>query len=228
MLNYFKDWNIFEKSWLVMFTAIEFYLFFAWNDSVIGLVTMLTGIWCVVLVAKGKKFNYYPGIINVVLYAYISYQSKLYGEVMLNALYFLPMQFYGLWLWNKNMADQNDNVKITMMSNRNRVLLLAISAVSVYGYGLILEYLKGNFPFVDSTSTVLSVIAMLLMCFRYGEQWLLWIFVDIVSVIMWVGIYLQDGTGLSMIVMWSAYLINALYGQYNWYKMHNKQRLAYA
>lgn len=227
-MKYFKDWTLFEKSWLVIFTLIEFYLFYAWNDSVIGLVTMLTGIWCVVLVAKGKRFNYYPGIVNVVLYAYISYQSKLYGEVMLNALYFLPAQFYGLWLWGKNMADSNGNVKVKMMSYKNRAALIVLSAISVYLYGLVLRYLEGNFPFVDSASTVLSVIAMLLMCFRYGEQWILWIFVDVVSVVMWVGIYLQDGDGVSMIVMWSAYLINAVYGQYNWYAMHKKQGLAYA
>lgn len=224
MKSYFDDWTSFEKSWLGLFTLIEFYLFFAWNDSIIGLITMLSGIWCVILVAKGKRFNYYPGIVNVVLYAYISYQSKLYGEVMLNALYFLPMQFIGFHLWSKNLSG-NDNVSVKMLSNIQRLGVIILSGISIYGYGLYLESLSGNFPFVDSTSTVLSVIAMMLMAFRFGEQWVLWIFVNIVSIILWVGIQIQDGSGLSMIVMWSAYLVNACYGLYNWYFMHQKQKV---
>lgn len=226
MNNYFDDWTTFEKSWLGLFTLIEFYLFFAWNDSIIGLITMLTGIWCVILVAKGKRFNYYPGIVNVILYAYISYQSKLYGEVMLNALYFLPMQFVGLHLWSKNLTG-NDNVSVKMLSNIQRLGVIILSGTSIYGYGLYLESLSGNFPFVDSTSTVLSVIAMVLMAFRFGEQWVLWIFVNIVSIILWVGIQMQDGSGLSMIVMWSAYLVTACYGLYNWYLMYQKQEVVH-
>ena len=216
--NYFSDWSLFEKGWLGLFTLIEFYLFFAWNDSIIGLITMLTGIWCVVLVAKGKRFNYYPGLINVILYAHISYQSKLYGEVMLNAFYFLPMQFIGYWMWS-NHTDEKDNVSARLLSNLNRFLIFIGSGISIYLYGLFLNQINGNFPFIDASSTVLSVIAMILMAARYGEQWVLWIFVNVASIIMWIGIYQQSGEGVSMIVMWSAYLINAVYGWINWNKL---------
>jgi len=51
------------------------------------------------------------------------------------------------------------------------------------------------------------------MAFRYREQWMLWIIVNIVSVIMWVNI----GDPM-MILMWSAYLINAIYGFVKWSK----------
>ena len=50
---------------------------------------------------------------------------------------------------------------------------------------------------------------MILMAWRYMEQWVLWIVVDIVSVWMW---YLTiDANGardIAMLVMWSAYLVN--------------------
>lgn len=219
--NYFNDWTMFEKIWLAVFTLIEVYLFFAWHDTLIGMITMLTGIWCVVLVAKGKRLNFYPGVINAILYAYIAYQSRLYGEVMLNALYFLPMQFIGYWVWTKTI-DKNDSVKARMLSSWKRIALILGTGIAVYAYGLFLQRINGNFPFTDATSTVLSVIAMILMTLRYGEQWMLWIFVNIVSIIMWVGTYRQSGEGLSMIVMWSAYLVNAFYGMYNWNKMSKK------
>lgn len=222
--NYFKDWNLFERIWLIAFTIINVYLFFAWGDTVIGLVTSLTGMICVVLVAKGKISNYYFGIVNVVLYAYIAYQSRYYGEVMLNLFYFLPIQFVGIFYWmkHKNKKKGNDDVKVAKLSLKEKTIWTVISVLGVISYGFILESLGGTLPFVDSTSTVLSVIAMILMVRRVTEQWILWIIVDIVSVYMWFYILFQGGNDISMLVMWSAYLVNAVYGYYNWKKMEKE------
>lgn len=222
--DYFKDWNLFEKIWLLAFSIINIYLFFAWHDTVIGLTASLTGMICVVLVAKGKISNYYFGIVNVVLYAYIAWQSKYYGEVMLNALYFLPIQFVGLYYWRINVDRRKtwDDVKIKFLSFTERWAWLLISALGTFFYGLLLKYLGGTLPFVDSSTTVLSVVAMLLMVKRVTEQWILWIAIDVVSIYMWFYILAQGGNEISMLVMWSAYLVNAVYGFYNWIRMGKK------
>jgi len=223
--NYFKDWTVFEKVWLLTFTIINIYLFFAWQDTVIGLITSLTGMLCVVLVAKGKVSNYWFGIINVTLYAYIAWGQKYYGEVMLNALYFLPMQFIGWWMWSKNtLKDKKDDVKAEFLTNKGRILWTIISIIGVYVYGLILKKMGGNLPFVDSISTVLSVLAMILMAKRYMEQWILWIIVDIVSIIMWFKVFVTGGEDVSMLVMWLSYTVNAIYGLINWIKLHKSQQ----
>ncbi|MCK5017953.1 MAG: nicotinamide riboside transporter PnuC, partial [Candidatus Peribacteraceae bacterium] len=98
----FKDWTLFEKCWLSTFTLINIYLFFAWGDTLTGLAASMSGMICVVLVAKGKISNYFFGVINVLLYSLIAYNNKFFGEVSLNMLYFLPMQFIGMWYWIKN------------------------------------------------------------------------------------------------------------------------------
>ncbi|MBR9703833.1 nicotinamide mononucleotide transporter [Candidatus Pacearchaeota archaeon] len=223
--DYFKQWTLFEKIWLISFTLINIYLFFAWGDTIIGLVTSLTGMVCVVLVAKGKISNYYFGIINVVLYAFIAFQSRYYGEVMLNLIYFLPMQFIGLYFWKKfsNKTKSKDDVIVKHLSTFERLIWTLISVNVVVFYGLFLKYLGGTLPFVDSASTVLSVIAMILMVRRVTEQWILWIVIDIVSVYMWFYILLQGGNDISMLVMWSAYLVNAIYGYFNWRKIERLQ-----
>jgi len=219
--NYFKDWNLFEKSWLLIFSLVNIYLFFAWNDTILGLLASLTGMICVVLVAKGKISNYYFGIVNVVLYAYVSFQNKYYGEVMLNLFYFFPMQFIGLYFWRKhaNRKKTADDVKIKFLSLNERLGWSLISAFGVFFYGLVLRYLGGTLPFVDSASTVLSVVAMILMVKRVTEQWILWITIDVVSIYMWFYILAQGGNEISMLIMWSAYLVNAVYGFYNWNKI---------
>ena len=63
--DYAKEWSLFEKCWLLTFTPVNVYLFFAWNDTLVGLIASLTGMMCVVLVAKGKISNYYFGIVKL-------------------------------------------------------------------------------------------------------------------------------------------------------------------
>ena len=47
--------------------------------------------------------------------------------------------------------------------------------------------------------------------------------VDVFSIVMWAYIFLRDGNEISMLVMWSAFLVNAIYGYYNWRKMEKNQ-----
>ena len=217
----FNDWSLYEKVWLILFTIITLGLSLYWKDSAIGLVASLTGIWCVLLVAKGKISNYYFGIINAIAYGYVAYGQNYFGEVMLNIGYFLPMQFLGIYLWNKH-KDSKDEVVVKSMSNRDRAIWLATSFISIIVYGFVLKGLGGNLPFIDSISTVLSVIAMILMAKRYLEQWALWIIIDIASIVLWFTALGNDGD-ISVLIMWISFLINAVYGMFNWIKLSKQQ-----
>ena len=63
--------------------------------DLIGSITSVAGVLCVVLVAKGNIWNYLFGLINVSMYAYVSFKATAFGDAALNALYYLPMQFIG-------------------------------------------------------------------------------------------------------------------------------------
>lgn len=220
LVHYFDDWNLFEKSWLFIFVAINIYLFFAWHDTLIGLITSLTGMLCVVLTAKGKISNFYFGIVNVALYVFISFQSKYYGEALLNLLYFLPMSFVGIYYWYKHEnKEKKDVVNILKISKTEFAFWLLVSVAGTLSYGLFLNLLGGTLPFVDASSTVLSITGMILVVRRAREQWILWIVEDVIEVAMWVYVFATQGGNVSMIVMWAAYLTNAVYGWYNWKKL---------
>ena len=123
-------------------------------------------------------------------------------------------------MWKKNLKE-GTNVVMKRMKTFTIARWLALAGVLTWIYGVVLSTLPGqNTPFFDSCSTVLSVIAMLMMMYRYREQWILWIIVDIVSVAMWT-YRLNSGVegAPAMLVMWSAYLINACYGWYKWNKL---------
>lgn len=224
--RYFSDWYPYEKIWLFLFTFIIISLSAYWKDSLIGILASLTGIWCVVLIAKGKIANYYFGIVNVLAYAYVALNQQYYGEVMLNMFYFFPMQFIGIYLWKKKrLSAKKDEVRVVYMTNKQRILWSVITIIATILYGFVLKKLGGNLPFIDSSSTVMSVIAMILMVFVFVEQWVLWILVDIVSIIMWLAVMMNGGNDVAVLVMWIAYLVNAIYGLYNWIKLEKQSRI---
>lgn len=217
----FKGWNVFEYLWGAVAICSMFGLSLYWEDTPLAIASSLANILCVLLVAKGKMSNYFWGLIGVVTYGIIAYQSKYYGDTMLNVGYYLPMQFIGYYLW-KNMSEKADEHLFKFMTTSQRMKMLVIVVGCVYGYMEILRYLGGRLPWLDATSTVLSVIAMLLMAKGYAEQWVLWIFVNTVSILMWLDVFIKEGGGVATLIMWSVFLINSIFGLVNWWKLAKK------
>ena len=59
-----KGWNKFELAWLSIAITIIVILGFLWDDTMLGMISSIAGILCVVLVAKGKIANYYFELYN--------------------------------------------------------------------------------------------------------------------------------------------------------------------
>lgn len=225
IMNYFEDWTTFELVWLILSSAVMVVLSFIWKDSAIALISGVTGIIGVVLCAKGKISTYLFATINVALYAYISYQNRLFGEVMLNAAYFLPMNVVGFFLW-RNKKDDDGDVLTKKLSSKGLGILFTSLIVGILLYWKVLNMLNGNLQLIDSITTVSSVIALILQVLRYKEQWLIWIIVNIVSVGMWALLLNTPDGSITMIVMWAAYLVNSIYGYVNWTKLNKQQKAA--
>ncbi|RNB78404.1 nicotinamide riboside transporter PnuC [Brevibacillus panacihumi] len=223
-----KDWTLFEKIWLVLFTIVNIYLFFAFEDSLLGLISSLSGMLCVVLVAKGKISNYYFGIIQTGTYAYISFGYSLYGEAMLNGLFYFPAQFIGLYMWSRHRTQtsiQGEDVAVKRLTKKGWMILILIAVVGSILYAELLHVIGGQEVRLDSAAVVLSVLAQILMLKRYAEQWALWIAVNVLSISLWVVTLIkQGGNDMNMVVMWSAFLVNSIYGYYNWIKLSKVQK----
>ena len=196
--------------------------------DLVGSVAGITGVLCVVLVAKGSIWNYAFGLVNVSLYAWISYQSSLYGDAALNALYYLPMQFIGWWQWRKRGAAMSEaeaggesvQVKARRFTWAQRAYLALGCVLSIIGVAVLLEHLGDPQPLKDSTTTVLSIVAQALMALAFMEQWCLWIITNVVSVIMWcICLSRGDAHAGVMVIMWIFYLLNSLNGLRVWLKL---------
>lgn len=221
----FNNWTLLDFAWLLIANGVILGLSLYWGDGLIPIVSALTGVTCVIFVSKQMMANYYVGTINVILYAYLAFQSKLYGDFMLNAFYYLPMQFIGIYMWKKALnKDNTDVVESKALTGEQRIKLLCVTAASILIYAGILYLLGGNLVLIDSTSTILSIIAMILMVKQYLEQWYLWVIVNVVTIIMW-AISLSQGSGdYSTLLMWIVFLLNSLYGLYNWKKANKASK----
>jgi len=218
-----KGWKAWEVAWLSISTAVILGLSIYWKDSLAGIIAALTGIWCVILTGKGKLSSFWVGTINTLLYAVVAWKARYWGEVMLNLLYYVPMNFVGLYAWSKNMNKQTDEVIKKRMSLKGSVFAYSCVILGTVAYGFFLKMLNGTLPFVDSMSTVFSVFAQILCVKRLMEQWVLWIIVDVVTVIMWLYAFINGTGDLAMVLMWSIFLLNAIFMLAKWLKETKKE-----
>ena len=124
MKNIVRKFNWFE--WSMILSVIGFTIYFSLISEgvsllylIIDAIAAISGIFCVVLCAKGKKSQYIWGLINVIGYIIIAFLNKYYGEVMLNAIYYLPSQFIGYYLWKKHQNDETKKVEGKKLSIKN-------------------------------------------------------------------------------------------------------------
>lgn len=194
--------------------------------DVVGSIAAVAGVLCVVLVAKGSIWNYLFGLVNVSLYAYISFKASAYGDAVLNAFYYLPMQFIGYFAWKKRVDETT--VRARRLTRNQRIWVAAGCAALTVAAGFILQACGDAQPFKDSATTVLSIVAQILMAMAFMEQWVLWILTNIISVVMWIMFVVKgDPHSEVMVIMWVFYLLNSLNGLRVWLKLSKGEEAAH-
>ena len=222
MKNFFKEefsgWKRLEVLWLISACTVITALSIYWKDTLMGIISSTTGVACVVCTGKGKLSAYIFGLINSVLYAIIAYEASLYGETMLNALYYVPMQFVGFYIWSKNMNSKTHEVEKHHMKNPGRITMVFGIIAGTVLYGIILKKLGDAMPVVDSFTTVSSVAAMIVSVKMFAEQWWIWIAVDVFTVYMWACNFIEGNENMATLLMWIVYLGNAVIMCIKWEK----------
>jgi nicotinamide mononucleotide transporter PnuC len=216
--------NKFEWGLIIIISILNILTFIVYDDvNIIGIISSITGVICVVLTAKGHISCYGWGIINIATYATIAWQTRFYGEVIENLVYYLPMQFVGIYLWKKNINKETNIVKARAMKLKEIIITTVIAILGIVGFSYVLTLLNSYQPLADSATNILAVVAMYLSVKMFKEQWILWIIVDIISVYMWIVALIQgEANSAVMVLMWGAYLINAFYGWINWNKLEKR------
>jgi nicotinamide mononucleotide transporter len=217
----------FDRIWLAFLVVAGGSLSAYLASSAFDVSVSLSGILCVGLIAVGRREGYLLGLYNSLSYSVLAYGNGLYGEVYLNLFFFVPTGVIGYVMWYRH-TRQDKTVKMRQLSWTQRFIVAVICIVSTVGlYLLLRQNPYQNTPFIDATTNVLSVVATFLMIWRYKEQWLLYILLNIITILMWFLRFKAGGAaGDLMILMWSLFLMNALFGYWRWHVGTKKARLA--
>lgn len=225
-----KEFTLFEKNLILANILVSMILMLVARDysaiTLIGFISAITNTICVVLVAKRHISNFVWGIVATATYAIVAFYHGHTAEWIFFAGYYLPMNFVGWFFWARNKSVTSENtVDSKSMSLKTSVLVYSAAIVvtvlvawiiSFPSLNMFLYHQVFDFGFdkylVDSASSIFAIIAMVLLTKRYREQWVLWMVLNVMSLVLW-GIYTFDPL---MILQWSCLLVNSIYGYIKW------------
>lgn len=184
--------------------------------TVINFISAVCGVVCIFFCAKANISNFAFGLINTLVYAIYLFYWQIYGTFALEMLFYLPMNILSWWNWAKH-RDKEVTQKTMTKALTIKQNIICIAAVTIGGIIIhhILATIGGTVPWLDAFTVTIGIIATILELFRYREQYVWWLITDVVAVAMYVikfdPVYLTKK---------SIYLIMAIIGLINWYKLH--------
>jgi nicotinamide mononucleotide transporter len=186
------------------------------NQSWLEIIGVISGLLCVYLAAKNIIWNWPIAIISVGIYIFIFFDARLYADMGLQ-FYFLATNIYGWYFWSKRSATED---KTPVVLIKKKEIISSIFAVIIFTFilGSVLKHTTASFPYIDSFCTACSLVAQVFLARKVLENWLIWIFVDII----YVAVYLFKGLHLTAI-MYAVYVGIALLGYIDWKKDYKKQ-----
>lgn len=214
----FKSINKYEWIALVVIYAILFLNAYITNDSWIALASAFCGITYTFLAGKGNPFCYLIGVSGSIFYIFLSYTNHFWGNLLLYALYYVPMQILGFFKWNKNLKQNQYEIVKTSLSLKENIVYFSVTFFLSVFVILALTRLGDNNPVIDGLTTVFSILGMLLTVKRAAEQWVVWMGVNFLSLVMWLLIAINGSKVYSTVIMWFVYFVLAIYFYIVWMK----------
>jgi len=137
--------------------------------------------------SRAENILVYPvGLINTVIYIFISVKGYLLGEATVN-LYYTVMSIVGWAMWLKKDKKQEILLHITPSSGKEKIQQLFFFLFFYVGIFLSLTYLKKSFaegaiPWADAFASATAFTGMWLMTKKKVESWYWWIATNIASI----------------------------------------------
>lgn len=214
----FTNWKKFEISYISILILLQLIVYAIVPDSVIGMISGVAGVLCLVYGMKGRKISFIFGTIQCIAMTYIAWISHAYGSFAMDIIYIIS-QPIGWFMWGKNEATHS------FEANTRRKIFLAAFIAWIIGW-FVLSMLGGQLPYLDSINFIISLIAQLLYILKYKENWSLWIIVNIANATYWTILTIQMlmgensigslGANLSQVALQFALLFNSVYANKVW------------
>ncbi|WP_125546257.1 nicotinamide riboside transporter PnuC [Levilactobacillus lindianensis] len=214
----FTNWKKFEVGYVSVLLLLQLAVYLVVPDSIIGMISGVGGVLCLVYGMKGRKISFIFGLMQCLAMTYVAWISHAYGSFAMDIIYVIS-QPIGWFMWGHDEATRGFSPQV-----RRGIFLGAFVA---WGIGwVVLAALNGQLPYFDSINFVVSLIAQVLYILKFKENWSLWIVVNVANVIYWsilTGQLLMGasnvgslGANLSQVALQVALLFNAVYANRVW------------
>jgi nicotinamide mononucleotide transporter len=183
----------------------------------------VAGAWCVWLVVRENIWNWPLGLLTSAFYIVVFSGVQLYTDAGLQVVYI----FFGLygWYWWLHGGAARDRLSIARAPRGEFLAVCAAILVATVLLAWVRTGLeKGSFAqanallaglhwtvWADAFTTAVSLGAQYLLTRKYLENWMLWIFVDV----LYIPLYLTKGIALTA-VLYAVYLVLAILGLVEW------------
>lgn len=204
-----------NKSTYIMLGAgllLQLITFIITKDTWLAFISSIAGVFSVVFCSERRMSYYFWSFIQIFTFTAICWDANLYGKLVENAFYLIT-GVIGIVVWYKN-RDNVNRVK-TLSLNTDGIITLIISTVTGWAvlYIILGMLTDCQAPLLDSVSTAIAIAAQVLMMLRYRENWILWMIVDVICIVLF-----TITENWCMAVQYIFWMINTLYGYIQWSK----------
>ena len=222
--NPFKKLNTLELC-LWIFSLVLVILSFVLSPlkDYLTLVASLIGVTALIFVAKGMVIGQILTVVFSVFYGIISFFFAYYGEMITYLLMTAPIAILATVEWIKNPYKKTETVAIKKLTAKDIIIMLILCAIVTVAFYFILKAFNTANLIFSTISITTSFFACYLTYLRSPYYALAYACNDIILIVLWVLATIENVAYIPMIVCFSTFLLNDLYGFFNWSKMQKTQ-----
>lgn len=222
LTNYFSKGEIALWGSSVTLIIISFMIFD--RESYLTLSASLIGVTSLIFNAKGNPIGQFLMIIFSLIYGIISLTFAYYGEMFTYIGMTMPMSIFALISWMKNPYNGNKaEVKVNHLQKNELIFMWILTGIVTFIFYFILEKFNTSNILPSTISVTTSFLAVYLTFRRSPYYAIGYAANDVVLIILWVLASIENITYLSVVVCFTAFLVNDIYGFINWCKMGQRQ-----
>ena len=188
-------------------------------ELIIEIVAVITGLLSVWFSKKINVLVFPIGIISVLLYVFIFIKNELYANAVINFIYFL-ISVFGWWNWGKSTRQQvnettsqrdDGELKVTFLNGKENIIVYSLFTITFLSIVIFSNSVIATK--LDYITSAAGLIAMMLTSLKKVENWIFYLFADIVLIPLCIynGLYLTS-------LQYVAYTILAIMGLISWSK----------
>lgn len=220
MHNPFKNLSKFEFClWFGSMVTVMLCYIFSPQRDLFSTIGSFIGVTALIFTAKGDIWGQILIIVFAVFYGVVSFSRQYYGEMITYLGMSAPMAVVALIAWIRHPSRANKSeVEVKRLTVKNIVFTFIFAIIVTVFFYFVLSALGTAQMALSTLSVTTSILAATLTYLRSPYYALGYAANDVVLIGLWI-----LAGNLAMIICFIVFLVNDLYGFYNWQRMKKRQ-----